>query len=114
MSNNNSGNIGIPANVVNQGFGPWQFATSADKQLLSQQTTYAQMCQAYVAGIVRLNAAGKDISNLVQTQLTALSQSVPMTPASASAYFSGITPGFWSACVVDYYAGYNAIINSGL
>ncbi len=79
-----------------------------------QQIAYAEKCQVYIASITRRNAAGEDISNQVQTQLTALSQSVPMTTASASAYFPGINSGYWSASVVDYFAGYNAIINSGL
>jgi hypothetical protein len=114
MSNNNSGNIGIPTNVINQGFSVWQNPANADVQLLLQQITYAEKCQQYIANIIRLNSVGKDISNQVQTELTALSQSIPMTTASASAYFPGINSGYWSACVVDYYAGYNAIINSGL
>jgi hypothetical protein len=113
MANNNSGNIGIPTNVINQGT-YYSASVNADVQLLLQQTTYAQKCQAYIAGVTRLNAAGQDISNKVQTELTALSQSIPMTAASANAYFNGATAVYWSAGVVDYLAGWSAIINSGL
>lgn len=107
MSNESTGSAN--GRLVNQGFTFWYLATADDISLLSQQTNYAALCTSFISQAGPFFRGGKNVTTEIQNILTALSQSVPMTATSAAAYFSGITAGYWSKCVVDWMAGYQAI-----
>jgi len=97
--------------LINQGFtGIPPASGSVDASLLNQQQKYAILCSQFIAS-KKFFRGGVDVTNQTQVVLNALSQSVPMTTASATAYFSGITPGYWSSGVVDWLAGYNVLLN---
>lgn len=94
--------------LINQGV-VYQSPTPDDEALWNQQVKYANLCVQFISTAGPFIRNGKNVTNEIQTHLTILSQSVPMTTASAQAYFAGVTVTYWSASVVDWLAGYNAI-----
>lgn len=100
-----------PQGLVNNGLvngGYLWTPTSADANLLNQQTKYAALCQSYI-GSVSFTRDGKDVTDEIQRKLIMLSQSVPMTAASAQVYFPGVNVLYWVGGVIDWLAGYNTI-----
>src|SRR5258708_2415651 len=94
--------------LINDGY-IYQSPTSVAVSLLLQQKQFANRCVQFIGATGPFIRNGQDVTNEIQTHLTTLSQSVPMTAASAQAYFSNVSTVFWSSCVVDWLAGYIAI-----
>ena len=83
---------------------------SPDAQLLEQQVGYASYCVSYVTTVAFQYSTS--ITSEVQAFYLRLMESIPLTLAQASAYFPGVSAGFWSSGVKDYKAAYAAMTST--